>query len=95
MFPALRSLTYFTFSSAYRRVSHATHAYRREPLTHPARLSLTPHLRTAHFRLAHAHVLIPHTPFFHFFFHDNIGSWQFDGFRESERFDWLMETPTH
>ena len=67
MFPALRSLTYFTFSSAYRRVSHATHAYRREPLTHPARLSLTPHLRTAHFRLAHAHVLIPHTPFFHFF----------------------------
>ena len=44
---------------------------------------------------------IAHTPLssrtqpFLIFFHDNIDSWQFDGFRESERFDWLMETPTH
>ena len=47
MFPAFRSLTYFTFSSAYRLLTreHATHAYRREPLTLPARLSLTPHRR--------------------------------------------------
>ena len=53
MFPALRSLTYFTFSSAYRLLTreHATHAYRREPPRAPRRAYLLTHYtppRTAH-----------------------------------------------